>query len=468
MAAGFGGAGLLLLPVLVVAGPGFLATPGGLAHGASTWPPSRRRWPTCSSRAGCGGCPAARRRRSSSPSRSRRRRSASSPSASTRRPRRGRRAARAGRAARARGARSPPAARGRGGAGMTATALRRASTVDQLTAVLRERILEGDLEPGRRLIERELVEAYEVARHTLRAALRQLEVEGLVRVEPNRGARVAMLSGDELTELFALRLALEREAAHLALERGDGRLPAAVHEAAQRLQRLALRRRSTWSELSRAHHAVHAGLVARRRRPADRARLLRAEHRDRALRQPAQAGVDQGAGRGRPRRPRARHRARRARRPARAHGAGAARPAARRLRPDAQGGAAPLRYSGDSSFSGGMRHLPLLADLGQPCGRPRSNGPAIAWTTAPLAFLRRVDDGQQRIDARLGAELRVDRELAADDLVVAGVDADAVDPVARGCSPWHENESVGTTCLVVRSRAKTSVSMLWAGICGWI
>jgi DNA-binding GntR family transcriptional regulator len=150
---------------------------------------------------------------------------------------------------------------------MTSTALRRASTVDQLTAVLRERILEGDLEPGRRLIERELVEAYEVARHTLRAALRRLEVEGLVRVEANRGARVAMLSGDELTELFALRLALEREAAHLALERGDGRLPAVVHEAAQRLQRLALRRRSTWSELSRAHHAVHAGLVTAARAP---------------------------------------------------------------------------------------------------------------------------------------------------------------------------------------------------------
>ena len=74
-----------------------------------------------------------------------------------------------------------------------------------------------------------------------------------MRVEPNRGARVAMLSGDELSELFELRLALEREAAHLALERGDGRLPASVHEAAQRLQRLAQRRRRSWSEISRAH-----------------------------------------------------------------------------------------------------------------------------------------------------------------------------------------------------------------------
>jgi DNA-binding GntR family transcriptional regulator len=139
--------------------------------------------------------------------------------------------------------------------------LARASTVDQLAAALRARILDGELQPGRRLVERELVEAYDVARHTLRAALRQLQVEGLVRVEPNRGARVADLSPADLGELFALRLALEREAAHLALERGDGRLPAAVHDAARRLQRLAASRRTSWNELSRAHEAVHRGLV---------------------------------------------------------------------------------------------------------------------------------------------------------------------------------------------------------------
>jgi len=145
---------------------------------------------------------------------------------------------------------------------VNARALRPESTVDQLAAVLRERILDGDLAPGRRLVERELVEAYDVARHTLRAALRRLETEGLVRVEPNRGARVADLSVNDLSDLFVLRLALEREAAHLALERGDGRLPAAVHDAARELHRLALRRRTTWNELSRAHEAVHRGLVA--------------------------------------------------------------------------------------------------------------------------------------------------------------------------------------------------------------
>jgi len=144
---------------------------------------------------------------------------------------------------------------------MAPAPLERASTVDQLAALLRERILEGDLPPGRRLIERELVETYDVARHTLRAALRRLESEGLVRVEPNRGARVAELSHDDLVGLFALRLALEREAAYLALERGGGRLPAAVHDAARELNRLAQRRRTQWNALATAHHRVHEALV---------------------------------------------------------------------------------------------------------------------------------------------------------------------------------------------------------------
>ena len=140
--------------------------------------------------------------------------------------------------------------------------LRPASTVDQLADALRARILDGDLPPGRRLVERELGESYDVARHTLRAALRRLEAEGLVRVEPNRGASVADLSRDDLVELFALRLALEREAAHLALERGGGRLPRAVHDAAANLGRGAGRRTAPWKDVAAAHHRVHETLVA--------------------------------------------------------------------------------------------------------------------------------------------------------------------------------------------------------------
>ncbi|UUY04398.1 GntR family transcriptional regulator [Svornostia abyssi] len=140
--------------------------------------------------------------------------------------------------------------------------LPRVSAVEALVTVLRDRILEGELPAGERLVERELTERYDVARHTLRAALRALEAEGLVRIEPNRGARVAQLDADELRDLFALRLALEREAAHLALERHDGRLPAAVHDAAAQLARLAATRRTGWAGVAAAHNAVHRALVA--------------------------------------------------------------------------------------------------------------------------------------------------------------------------------------------------------------
>jgi DNA-binding GntR family transcriptional regulator len=140
--------------------------------------------------------------------------------------------------------------------------LRPASTVEQLADLLRARILDGDLAPGRRLVERELVEDYDVARHTLRSALRRLEVEGLVTVEPNRGARVATLEPADLADLFALRLALEREAAHLALERGGGRLPQSVHDAAQALDRMARRRSAPWKDVAAAHRHVHETLVA--------------------------------------------------------------------------------------------------------------------------------------------------------------------------------------------------------------
>src|SRR5215213_3016384 len=114
--------------------------------------------------------------------------------------------------------------------------LHRMSTVDALAAALRREILDGALPAGAWLRERELCESYGVARHSLRAALRALAAEGLVKIEPHRGAHVAELSPQEVRWLYELRAALELEAAHLALARNHGRLPPAVHDALHDLQ----------------------------------------------------------------------------------------------------------------------------------------------------------------------------------------------------------------------------------------
>ena len=143
--------------------------------------------------------------------------------------------------------------------------LERTSTVDALADALRREILDGQLAPGSRLRERELCEAFGVARHSLRAALRALAAEGLVRIEPHRGARVAQLTSDDVRWLYELRAALEREAAHLALERNGGKLPPSVHEALARLPTAC--ENEPWSAVNEAHADLHGAIVAAAQSP---------------------------------------------------------------------------------------------------------------------------------------------------------------------------------------------------------
>jgi DNA-binding GntR family transcriptional regulator len=137
--------------------------------------------------------------------------------------------------------------------------LRRTSTVDALADALRAEILDGVLPAGARLREQALCDTYGVARHTLRAALRALATEGLVTIEPHRGAHVAQLTRDDVRWLYELRAALELEAAHLALERNDGRLPDTVHRALANLE--AACAGEQWSEINEAHGDLHAAIV---------------------------------------------------------------------------------------------------------------------------------------------------------------------------------------------------------------
>jgi DNA-binding GntR family transcriptional regulator len=141
------------------------------------------------------------------------------------------------------------------------------TAVDRVAGVLREQILDGQLEAGTRLVEAVLVDAHGAARHTVRAALRGLADEGLVTVTPHRGARVAGLDADAIVALYELRAALEVEAAHLALARHGDRLPGSVHEAAEVLARACRRPRPRWSTVSRAHADLHTAIVRAARSP---------------------------------------------------------------------------------------------------------------------------------------------------------------------------------------------------------
>jgi DNA-binding GntR family transcriptional regulator len=84
---------------------------------------------------------------------------------------------------------------------------------------LRDDILARAFPPGERLIELELTERYGVGRAAIRAALVELDSEGLVQRETNRGATVRRISVTEAVEITQARAALEGLIARLAAER---------------------------------------------------------------------------------------------------------------------------------------------------------------------------------------------------------------------------------------------------------
>ena len=88
-----------------------------------------------------------------------------------------------------------------------------------VAARLRDDILEGAFPPGERLIELQLTERYGVGRAAIRAALVELDAEGLVQREANRGATVRRITVAEAVEITEARAALEGLIARLAAER---------------------------------------------------------------------------------------------------------------------------------------------------------------------------------------------------------------------------------------------------------
>ncbi|HLS49653.1 MAG TPA: GntR family transcriptional regulator [Actinomycetaceae bacterium] len=74
---------------------------------------------------------------------------------------------------------------------------------------IRDAIIDGELAPGSRLVEAELVQTFGVSRNRVRLALDTLIEEGLVERIPNRGARVRVVSAEEAIEIMECRMVLD-------------------------------------------------------------------------------------------------------------------------------------------------------------------------------------------------------------------------------------------------------------------
>ena len=80
---------------------------------------------------------------------------------------------------------------------------------ENVTKVIREKILNRELQPGMRIIEQNLSEELEVSRGPIREALRQLEQEGVVEYTRNVGCSVKEITIKDLYEIYLLRSTYE-------------------------------------------------------------------------------------------------------------------------------------------------------------------------------------------------------------------------------------------------------------------
>ena len=84
---------------------------------------------------------------------------------------------------------------------------------------IREAILAGDFKAGDKLPQRKLAEKYNSATITVREALRTLESDGLIVIEPKWGAMVTEMTPEKIQGRYIVRAALEGMAARLAAKK---------------------------------------------------------------------------------------------------------------------------------------------------------------------------------------------------------------------------------------------------------
>lgn len=136
----------------------------------------------------------------------------------------------------------------------------KAALHDEAVTRIRDMIVEGQLEPGSKISERQLCELFGISRTPLREALKVLAREGMLVLLPHRGARVAQLTGKDMADLFRVMGTLEGLAGELAAEN-------VTDEALQEIralhhEMLAHHARGDRAAYFRTNQAIHEAILA--------------------------------------------------------------------------------------------------------------------------------------------------------------------------------------------------------------
>ena len=134
------------------------------------------------------------------------------------------------------------------------------SVRQQTSEALRQYILNFQLKPGQRLVEREFIERLGVSRTTFREAIRELAAEGLLTVVAQKGARVSAPSLEEAADLYEVRSALESLVVTRFVERAADSEIRSLHSTVKNFRRVT-NRTTDILELLRAKELFYDVLV---------------------------------------------------------------------------------------------------------------------------------------------------------------------------------------------------------------
>ena len=143
--------------------------------------------------------------------------------------------------------------------------LHRSTLAEQAYRTLRERIVQGDLPAGHRLLPEEIGQALSISPTPVKEALAMLQRDGLIEVSARRGSMVRRFSARDIADLYDARLTVEARAIGVGLAAGRvdaaflARLDACAAQLAERSRR---RSRAELRQALRLDHDLHTLIVA--------------------------------------------------------------------------------------------------------------------------------------------------------------------------------------------------------------
>lgn len=143
-------------------------------------------------------------------------------------------------------------------------ALQRSTLAEQAYQKLRERIVQGELPAGHRLLPEELGQALAISPTPVKEALAMLQRDGLIEVESRRGSAVRRFTRRDIAELYDARLTVEARAITVGLATGridDAFMERLTQCATLCAERSRQRSRADLRQALRYDHDLHTLLV---------------------------------------------------------------------------------------------------------------------------------------------------------------------------------------------------------------